>query len=271
MIGYDTHCHLQEEGLEVQQDSVLARARAAGVERMVCCGTSESDWPGVQRVVRASEAVIAGFGLHPWFITRRGEKWFERLKALLLKYPSSIVGEIGLDHALDAETFDAQHESFERQLDLAFSLDRPVSIHCRRAWGDMLAVLSPRMPFPSPCVFHSYSGPLDHIAPLTAAGGYISFSGTITLSGNKRGHANVKRVPEDRLLVETDAPALPPVINGVRSYESPNEPANLIHVIKKLAELRGVLPAEMADLTTRNAQRVFGQPVTGRVRMGEAE
>jgi TatD DNase family protein len=255
----DSHCHLQDKRLAADVDGVLERARRAGVGTMVCCGTSEADWRRVAEIARHGAGVIPAFGLHPWFVTSRSTDWLDVLRERLADHTGAAVGEIGLDASLASATFDLQMQVFAAQLALAHELNRTVSIHCRSAWGALVDVLRSigRLPERG-IVLHAYSGSPDLIAQLARLGASFSFAGSVTLSRNHRAHRAVPAVPADGLLIETDAPDMPPMIKGVRDMEHPNEPAHLLHVANKVAALRGMSLASLAGLTVANANRLFG-------------
>jgi len=251
----DAHCHLQDERLVPVLSDVLARAEEAGVWRMVCCGAEETDWARVAELSEQETRIFPSFGLHPWYVGRRSPDWFDILQDYISRYPAG-VGEIGLDHALKDREDALQEDVFVQQLKLAQDWGRPVSIHCRRAWGRMLDVLKKYGPFPAGFVIHSYSGSPDLIPAFVSLGGYISFSCSITSSHNKKGHRSLCAVPRDRLLFETDAPDIPPIIDGLLS-DQPNEPANLWFVIKKAAELLELPVERVASLSWENAATLF--------------
>lgn len=254
---FDAHCHLQDERLAAGFDAMMARAAAVGVAGWMCCGSAEADWPAVLAVAGKFPAVRPALGLHPWYVRERTAGWLDRLRALLQDHPRAGVGEIGLDHALEQADLADQERVFLEQFALSIELRRPASLHCRRAFGRLLELL-PRFPLhPIGFVIHSYSGAAELIAPLVNFGAYFSFSGSITRSGNRRGQAALRAIPADRLLIETDAPDLPPVVAG-QPLEGPNEPANLIHVLHAAAIVRGVPEADLAAQTSANAQRLFG-------------
>lgn len=255
---FDTHCHLQDERLRDGLDRVMDRARQAGVTGFVCCGVTEEDWPEVRRIAGRYDGVVPAYGLHPWYLGKRSGGWRDELRACLESDPRAAVGEIGLDHAIDSDTFAGQEEVFRAQMAVAAELGRPVSIHCRKAWAALLEVLDELPELPPGVVVHSFSGSRELVEQLADKGVHFSFSGSITLSGNKRAHRTVPHVPAERLLIETDAPDIPPVIDGRRDYEHPNEPSLLVHILDRVAELRGAGREEIAGLTTRNAERLFG-------------
>lgn len=254
---FDAHCHLQDERLAPHLDAVMQRAATAGVTACMCCGASEGDWDGVRKIATRFPNVRLSFGLHPLYILERTPDWLETLRALLQKYPAG-VGEIGLDHAMEKDTFAAQEEVFLAQLSLAAELGRPVSAHCRRAWGRMMELLDHHGWPPDGIVFHSYSGGRDLVLPLAKRGAFFSFSGAITHEKNIRGREAAPAVPGDRLLIETDAPDLLPAIPSARTQgRGINEPANLVHVVDAIARLRNWSPAQTAAITTQNAERFF--------------
>lgn len=258
---FDTHCHLQDERLAHDIAGVLERAKAAGITRFLCCGSEEADWEPVRRICAEHPAVKPSFGLHPRYIANRSPGWLTSLRALLAA-TNAAVGEIGLDFAFEPRDDKMQEEIFRLQLVVAAELNRPVSIHCRQAWGRMLEILRTTPRRPPALVFHSYSGSRDMLELLAELGGHFAFGGILTRHNNRRGHEAAKAVPPDRLLVETDAPDLMPLPPADGSYPVPhgpvNEPANLVCVIRELARLRGESVASIAALTDANARRIFG-------------
>jgi len=259
----DSHCHLQDERLAPFLNDVMARARSSGVARFVCCGTSESDWPLVKRLAGANPSILPQYGLHPWYVANRSPDWRNALAACLEANPLSGLGEAGLDHAVTDRDDVGQAAVFRAQLQLAVDLHRPVSIHCRRAWGAMLDLLKEFGSFPAGLVFHSCSASSDLIGELVALGGYFSFSGSITFSGNKRGRRTLLAVPPDRVLIETDTPVLhpnvPPRLTD-KNAKPLNEPANLLHVLRAVSQIREIDEQDMAVQLWRNTARVFPAP-----------
>lgn len=258
MRMFDTHCHLQAGEFGDNVAGVVNRAASAGVTPILCCGTCESDWSAVDLLSTRFDGILPAYGLHPLYAGARTASWLSPLTSLVKKNGVA-VGEIGLDHSVEPRNDADQEEVFLTQLHLAAELNRPVSIHCRKAWGRMVEILDGQNDRPEVLVFHSFSGASDLIDRLTALGGYFSFSGTITRSGNRRGRAAALAVPEDRLLVETDAPDLTPVMRDRpgAGQGTLNEPANLRYVVAALAGIRGMTEERVASLTADNAMRIF--------------
>jgi TatD DNase family protein len=250
---FDAHCHLQDERLKDGADVTLARARKKNVISMMCCGCQESDWDKVHDL-SVKEGIVVSFGLHPWYVMQRTPKWLDTLRKFLDVVPGAGIGEIGLDSAISDSDQQAQEEVFIRQLRLARELSRPVSIHCRKAFGRMMDILEAEGKVEQGGLIHSYSGSIELVPRLEQLGLYLSFSGAITQPQNKRARAVVVVVSPDRLLIETDSPDMPPVGVPTGAF---NEPAYLPIVLETVAELRGSSQMETANLTSDNAQRLF--------------
>ncbi len=250
---FDAHCHLQDERLLPRLEEVLGKARAAGVRRMLCCGVQESDWKIVRQLAQAHPEIIPAFGLHPWHQAGRSDQWLATLEALLRELPAAGVGEIGLDHALAKRNAVEQEEVFLAQLRLARTLNRPLSIHCRKAWGRLLELLKAEGVPAAGGMIHSYSGPPELVGELAALGLDLSFSGAVTRSGNRRGHRAVAAVSSERLLIETDSPDLAPA----GAAGAVNEPANLVRVAEAVAQIRGVPVATLAETIYANALKLL--------------
>ena len=260
---FDAHCHLQDERLFQHLDEAMQRATNAGIGGLMCCGNCEEDWPRLPGIVRRFPQVRLSFGLHPWYIGKRSEAWLHALKTHLTTTPSA-VGEIGLAHALDKATFADQETVFLTQIHLANELQRPVTIHCRRAWGRMMELLDEKGWPAHGFVLHSYSGSCELVQPLVRRGAFFSFSGAITFDQNRKGREALITVPLDRLLIETDAPdlmpLLPPDAPFISGSQGPiNEPVYLTEILKVAARIRNAPEQELAEITTRNAEELWGQ------------
>lgn len=246
---------------------VINRAESAGVERMACCGTSSTDWNEVFQLSAEYPSVIPMIGIHPWFvgcragavtppesaITDRGYTWeqeFQTLEKLLREHPEAGIGETGLDFQKRFANRAEQEASFAAHLDLARELNRPVAVHCVQAWGRLIEILR-RHPAPR-VLLHAFGGAAELIPELVELNCWFSFCGSVTNPTAKRVRVAVAAVPADRLLIETDSPDFVPP-----GYLSPNEPANLMQVAKGVAELLGISPDQLADLTFTNATRFF--------------
>lgn len=254
---FDAHCHLQDPRLNL--DDAMVRAREAGVAGFACCGTRPDDWHTVADLAQQASGVFPFFGVHPWFLDSLSKAWRDQLAQILAERTSGL-GEIGLDHALKDRDDALQERVFAQQMELSRDLGIPVAVHCRRAWGRLVSMLTQWGPHPRGIVLHSFSGSHELVAPLAKLGAYFSFSGTLTYHRNKRAHQAAQTVPLDRLLLETDAPDLLPVIPGMTEETrrtAVNQPANLVWVVKQAARLRDMTEPELAEVCWGNAVRLF--------------
>jgi len=251
---FDCHNHIQDERIFPMLEKVMERAHLAGVEKMAVKGCCEADWPRVVEITNRHPNAYLAFGLHPWHVSGRSAQWFQLLEELLTRYPQASVGEIGIDHAIENRNDAEQERVFLAQLEMARKFDRPVTIHCRRAWGRLIELLDVFGELPRGMLIHCFGGSAEVAQELVKRGAYLSFSGSITRPNAKRAGSAIRAVPNDRILIETDAPDILPH-NLDAGY---NEPANLRHVLAKAAELRGISEETLAELTFRNAERFFG-------------
>ena len=252
---YDVHTHIQDIRLLILRDDVIKRSLEAGVTGIMCCGTHEGDWDGVVEMVEKYESVRASFGIHPWFISDRNNDWLERLEARLNVYPTAGVGEIGLDRMIQHRNDKDQEMVFVEQLKLSQKLQRPVSLHCRKAWGVMPDIIKQNGGLPFGGVVHSWSGSCEMVNVFEKLGAYISFSGSVTRANNKKAHNACRAVSRDRLLIETDSPDILP--DGIDA--DLNEPAFVMKVLETVAWLRGENVTDVAEYTWENALKLFGK------------
>lgn len=249
---FDAHCHLQDKQYQDRLPDVINSAQVAGVERMMCCGCEEQDWEAVRKIALEYKIVSPSFGLYPLNVPGKSEQWLEQLKSFLLSIPSG-VGEIGLDNSIEGDNNGEQEEVFVAQLRLARELQRPVTIHCRKAWGRLLEIIQREDGIKYGGMLHTYSGSPELVRPFEELGLNISFSGAITRAGNKRGCKSLLTVSRERILLETDSPDILPV----GSTGTCNEPANLPLVARAAALLLGEPVETVAELTFNNAHRLF--------------
>ncbi len=254
---FDSHCHLQDPRIAPFLDAILDRAKKAGVHGFLCCASEENDWPNVASVAKHHTAVVAAYGLHPWYVMGRSSQWLDKLETILVDNPAACIGEIGLDHCLEKDTFADQESVFVDQLTLSAKLSRPVSIHCRKAFGRMMEILKRHFPSCTSGAIHSYSGAPDLVPLFTKMGISVSFSGSLTFPNSKRAQASAALVSAEKLLLETDSPDIKPFACDTQF----NEPAHIVAVSRKLAEIRNVPIEEIETTTWENAKTLFRHPV----------
>jgi len=253
---FDTHCHLQDPRFGDDLDAVLSRAHQGGVTHMVCCGTQEGDWDAVLELARRYDGILPMLGLHPWFAHEASPGWLERLKDLARNERIGI-GECGLDFAIENPDRELQESAFRDQLRLARETDRPLSIHCRRAW-ERLAALAREEGLPKVgAVVHAFSGSAEVARELQTLGFHLSFSCSLANPGNSRGAKAATAVDKERILFETDAPDIPP--RYLPGFEAGvlNEPANIHLVAEAAARLRGSDLESTAAQAYKNSERIF--------------
>jgi TatD DNase family protein len=276
---FDAHNHLHDAWLQPHRAQVMTDLAAAGIHGAVVNGTSEADWPDVAALAAEHAFVRPSFGLHPWDAGNRSAQWLETLRAQLDAQPRAAVGEIGLDHwILDRARPDDprlaglrrapladQSEVFLAQLALATERGLPASIHCLDAFGPLFDLLrGAKLPAPG-FLLHAYSGPAEMVAGFAKLGAYFSFNGAFLEPRKQRLRDLYAAIPNERLLVETDAPAMrlpgahekfPPLVAEDGSLA--NHPANLAATYAAFAELRGVTLEALATQVEENFRRLFG-------------
>ena len=248
----DSHTHHYWRSFDEDRTAVLARARAAGVERAVVVGTDLASSRAAFALCAAEPGLFPTAGIHPHDARAATPGERAEIEALCRLPECVAVGETGLDWFKNFSPREEQLESFLWQLALGRELDKPVVIHCRDAHADTVRCLAQ---FPAVRgVMHCYTmGPAE-LAPYLDAGLYVSFSGVVTYPKNDANRAAAAEVPLERLLVETDCPYLAP--QGRRGQR--NEPAFVVAVLEELARLRGCAAAKLAHATSLNAARLFG-------------
>ena len=254
----DSHCHLDAKRFDGERAAMIARARAAGVERMITIGCDEENSERALGIALAHDDVFASAGVHPHEAESASADMEARLSRLLVHKKCVAVGECGLDYFYDHSPRERQREVFARQIHLGREEKMPLVVHVRDAWDDCLEML--RTENAAGGVIHCFSGLAEHARAALDLGFYISIPGIVTFKKAGELPDVVKWVPIDRLLVETDSPYLAPApFRGKR-----NEPAYVKHVATKVAELRGVSVEEIEERTGENARALFGLTAPGK-------
>jgi TatD DNase family protein len=246
----DTHAHLDACADPVAD--VVARARAAGVERIVAVGSGLESCRETLAIAHAHPGVWAALGIHPHQAADEDPSRLDELGELLADERAVAVGETGLDFYRDYAPHDRQRDLFARQLELAAELGKPVVVHTRAADEETAAALES---FTGTVVLHCFSSP-ELLAVAVERGYYVSFAGNVTYPKAEELREAARGVPADRLLAETDSPYLSPQPRRGR----PNEPANVVHTVATLAEARGEDAAVLAAQLDANAAAAFSLP-----------
>ena len=249
----DSHCHLDDKQFDPDRNEVIERALAAGVERMMAIGTGNGppDLEAALRLAREHCFIFATVGVHPHDAAKATPETFAALEALAAEAKVLAIGEIGLDYHYDFSPRDVQRDVFVEQLKLAGRAGKPIVIHTREAWDDTLLVL--REHWSGSGIVHCFSGGPDEARQALDLGFYLSFGGVLTFPKADAVRDAARLTPEDRLLVETDAPYLAPVPKRGKR----NEPAFMVETARRLAEVRGTTPDRIAEVTTENFERLM--------------
>lgn len=250
----DSHCHL-DYFTPAELPDLLARAAAAGVGQMVTIGTTLAQSERLPALIEGHDNLWCTIGVHPHNAAAAPIPTPEALAAMT-RHPRVIgIGESGLDYFYDKAPRDTQAENFRVHIRAARLAGVPLCIHARDADDDIAAILRQEREAGGDFAFllHCFSSGRGLAEAAIAMGGYLSFSGILTFPKSAELRDIARDVPAERLLVETDSPYLAPVpFRGKR-----NEPAYVAHTARVLAEVRGMTPADLAELTTANFRRLF--------------
>lgn len=284
---YDAHNHLHDAWLIPHREKIFGDLASVSVRGAVVNGSSEADWPEVAALFAQTSAtnrpgalkVIPSYGLHPWDVGNRSSQWLEKLRGYLQADPAAGVGEIGLDRwmldrakpddprlvGLRRAPLEEQSEIFLAQLALATATNRVASIHCLDAIGPLYDLLRAAERPARGFLLHSYNGSTEMAVNFAELGAYFSFNGSFLDPRKQRLREVYAHIPFERLLVETDAPALrlpdslekfPPF--AVDDGSLAGHPANLVRAYEGLAELRGITLDALALQVEKNFHRLVG-------------
>lgn len=252
MNVFDTHCHYDDERFQEDREDAYRRMLENEVKRCVCVGSDLMSSLRCVDFAQNHENAYAAVGIHPHEAKDAPPDYLEQIRALLKKEKVQALGEIGLDYYYDLSPREIQKKVMAEQVKLALEEDVPVIYHIRDAHGDAIDFFRQQKELPSG-VIHCFSGSPETAREYVRMGFYISFAGPLTFKKAPHLWESAKAVPPERLLVETDSPYLAPEpLRGRR-----NEPANVVWVLKKLAQLRELSEEEMARITWENACRFY--------------
>ncbi len=250
----DSHVHLDHEQFRPDLDAILDRAHEQGIHRMLTIGTGDGP-PKLDCAIELAasyEGVSATVGVHPHEASKANAGTFDELRRLVREPAVRALGEIGLDYHYDFSPREAQREVFVEQLHIAREAGKPIIIHTREAWPDTVDIL--RREWNGPGILHCFTGDEQQAREALDLGFYLSFGGVVTFNKADAVRSAAAMVPDDRLLVETDAPYLAPApYRGKR-----NEPAFMVETVRKLASVRGVEAERIAEITTANFEKLLG-------------
>ena len=253
----DSHAHLELEPLVEQTQAVVARAVAAGLIGIITVGIDLQDAKVALGIAEQFDMVFAAVGFHPHNAKDVGDDSLLQIEKLCENPKVVGYGEIGLDFFRNRSPHDRQLEVFEDQIELAKKINKPIIIHLRDAYEEGLKVLEQHGPYTAGGVIHCFSGDESDARRTLDLGFHISIPGTVTYRKNDKLRRIVATIPDNRILLETDCPFLSP--EPMRGKD--NEPANIIHTARKVAEVRGVDVRVLGSLAASNAINLFTLPL----------
>lgn len=248
----DTHSHVYAEQFAEDLDAVIERARDAGIETIVVPATRPEEFDQVAALVARFPELRGAYGVHPHHAAEIDDAVLDRVETLTASGDSIAVGEIGLDYYYDFAPRDRQQEVFRRQLRIARRTGLPAILHNRDSDDDLLAILEQEQDGSLAFQLHCFSSTVEVLERALELGAMISFTGNVTFAKANLDEV-VRRVPDDRIMIETDAPYLAPVPYRGRR----NEPSYVGLVADRIAMIRGITPDRIRQMTTDNARRFF--------------
>ena len=250
----DSHCHLEYKGLVEDQKGVLSRAREAGVGAFLNISTRQSEWDQVVGTAERESDVFASVGIHPHEADKHADLGREALLAATENPRVIGIGESGLDYYYEHSDRETQKRLFRMHIDVARETGLPLIIHTRDAEEDTWQILSEEMEKGGfPALIHCFTASDEFASKVLDLGLTISISGIVTFKNAKDLQATAAKIPDDRLMVETDSPFLAPVPHRGK----PCEPAYVADTARFMADLRGVEPEKLAEQTTANFKKLF--------------
>lgn len=246
---FDAHAHYDDKWFDEDRDALLSSMKEGGVSYILSAAVDIPSAKVLLEYTKKYENFYACVGVHPENLEGLDDDYLSQIAALLQDKKALAIGEIGLDYHWEIDR-DSQHRVFLEQLKLSKELDVPVVIHDREAHGDMMDYLRKYRP---KGLLHCYSGSVEMLKEVMKLGLYISLGGTVTFKNARVPLEVAAAVPLERLLLETDAPYLSPVpFRGKR-----NDSKNIAYTAERIAEIRGMDPQQLIDITTENAKRLF--------------
>jgi TatD DNase family protein len=250
---FDSHCHLDVAEFAADRAAVLARARAAGVGRIVVPAVDAAGWPALLELCRREAGLYPALGLHPLYIDTHRDEDIAELRRLVVAERPLAIGEIGLDFFVKGLDRERQQWLFEQQLAIAGEFSLPVLLHVRKAHDPVLATLK-KMKFTHGGIAHAFNGSAQQAQHYIDLGFKLGFGGMLTYERSTRIRALAVEVPLEAIVLETDAPDMSPAAH----HGERNSPEYLLEVLQALATLRGIGTEALAAQLLVNTLEIFG-------------
>lgn len=253
----DSHCHLSQADYDIPVADLIELAQKEGVHKMLNIACDTNDWDELLQVIKVHKNVYGAIGIHPEYAMHKEDEFLKKMPQIFKDNSKLLaVGEIGLDYSDETIPPEKQKDLFNKQIQIAHTIKKPIIVHTRDAEKDALEILQQAYragELKSSGIIHCFSGSLELAKKTLDMGFYISISGIVTFKSANALREIVKEVPLNRLLVETDCPWLAPVPFRGRK----NQPAYVVKTLEKVAELKGISPSELDKITTNNFERLF--------------
>ena len=253
----DTHAHLDFKNFKKDFENVVSAAMEHGIMKIINIATNPESIDHVVKLVKTHKMIYGTLGIHPHDAKNATDRIFDKIKKLAIETEKIVaIGEVGLDFHYYHSPEDVQKKVFSRFINLAKNINLPLVIHNRKSDDAMYEILKNEKASDAGAVFHCFSSDWNYAKKILDLGLYISVTGVVTFKNAKLTHEVVKKVPLDRLMIETDCPFLTPEpYRGKR-----NEPSYVRFIAQQVAELRGIDVDEVAQATTNNAKKFFNLP-----------
>ena len=248
---FDTHSHYTDSAFDEDRDILLSELQSKGIKYLMLAASSVENSLENDALCRKYDYIFASAGVHPEDIDKTPVNYLDTIEKIIKSNPKmKAIGEIGLDYHYEGFDRDKQIEVFSQQLELAKKLDLPVIVHSREATEDTLILLKKYRP---KGVVHCFSGSAETAKEIIKLGMYIGFTGVITFKNARKALEALAVVPDDRLVLETDCPYMAPVPFRGKRCDSSMIP----FMAEKAAEIKGVSPQEILDMTCKNGLELF--------------
>ena len=247
---FDSHAHYTDKAFNDDRENMLGSLRESGICGVINCGADIESSVFSVELANKYNYIYAACGIHPEEADKIPENYIEILKNLARNEKCVAIGEIGLDYYWRQDNKEKQKELFENQIFLSKELDLPIIVHDREAHGDTLEILKKHKP---KGVLHCFSGSAEMAKEVLKLGMYIGLGGALTFKNARKAVEVAELLPSDRLLLETDCPYMDPVpFRGKRNYSG-----YIPYIAEKVAEIKGIDPQTVLDITSENAKNLF--------------
>ncbi len=249
---FDTHCHFDSTVFDKDRKLLLQKSRENGINNILIPATTKESWRVIRMHVALNPGLHAALGLHPHFIDGHTEQHLHDLELALNLPPVTAIGEIGLDFYDKKLNKEKQEKFFRAQVKIAMQRKLPIILHVRKAHNEVLKYIR-FLQFKEGGIVHAYSGDLQQAREYLSKGFKLGFGGTMTYERSVKIREIVKNLPLEAIVLETDAPDMVPATSNSHR----NTPVHLLDIFNTLCKLRPETPRELAEVTTRNAKKIF--------------